>query len=76
MPRVMSVIVLRTLEDPYSGREVIDSSRSFQRSSEDRGRRDEIVCESVVQISLKLENILNLIEFFLISILRHLCVSN
>ena len=52
MPRVMSVIVLRTLEDPYSGREVIDSSRSFQRSSEDRGRRDEIVCESVVQISL------------------------
>jgi hypothetical protein len=44
--------VPRTLKDPYGSREVVDSPRSLQRSSNDRGRGDEIVCEGIVQVSL------------------------
>jgi hypothetical protein len=42
----------RTLKDSHSCRVVIDSPRRLQRSSKDGGWRYEIVCESVVEITL------------------------
>jgi hypothetical protein len=43
---------LRTFEDPHSRGEVVDSSGGLQRSSQDGGRGDQIVCEGVVEITL------------------------
>jgi hypothetical protein len=59
-----------TFEYPNGGRVVIDSSRSLQRSSDDGGGRDEIVGEGVVEVALQLENILDLVEFLLISVAK------
>lgn len=42
----------RTLEDPDSGGEVVDSPRSPEGSGNNGGRGDEIVGEGVVQVAL------------------------
>lgn len=42
----------RTLEDADGRREVVHAARSAESSGDDRGRRNEIVSEAVVQVSL------------------------
>lgn len=41
-----------TLEDADSGGEVVDAAGSLESGGENRGGRDEIVSESVVQVAL------------------------
>ena len=56
-----------SLEDPHGGREVIDSPGSFEGGGHDGDGGDEIVGEGVVEVSLKLEDILYAVEFLLVS---------
>lgn len=42
----------RTLEDPHSGREVVDSAGRFQGSCDDGWRWNKIVREGIVQVAL------------------------
>jgi len=43
----------RTFENADSSRVIIDPPCSLQRCSDDRGRRDQIVRESIVEITLR-----------------------
>jgi hypothetical protein len=40
--------MFRTFENPHRGWEIIDSPRRSERSSDDSGRRDKVISESVV----------------------------
>ncbi len=57
-----------TLKYPHSSRVVVDSPRSSQGSDNDGRGGDEIVGEGVVQVALELEDILDRVEFFLVSV--------
>lgn len=85
-----------TLEDPHGGRVVVDPSGSPQGGSAHGRRRDKIVGESIVQVTLegkkgavsgrlvscaicsrssfqtylKLEDVLHIVEFLLVSAVR------
>lgn len=63
----MVVVVVFTFEYPHGRREIIHPSRGAQSGDDDGGRGHEIVRKCVVQIALQLENVLDLIELFLIS---------
>lgn len=52
-------LLLDTLQDPDSGRVIVDLSGRPQGSLDDRGRGDEIVSETVVQASLELKDVLD-----------------
>lgn len=60
-------MVVFTFEYPHGRREIIHPSRGAQSGDDDGGRGHEIVRKCVVQIALQLENILDLVELFLIS---------
>ena len=65
---------MHTLEYSHSRRIVVDSSRGSQGSGDDGGGGDEVVGEGVVEVALQLEDVLHLLEFFLVSASRT-CVS-
>lgn len=56
-----------TFEYSHGCGEVVDSSRSSEGGGDDSWRRNEIVGEGIVEIALEFEDILDLIEFFLVS---------
>ena len=43
---------MHTFENPHRGGEVVDAAGGFQRGDTDRGCRDEIEAEGVIQVSL------------------------
>ena len=49
-------IEVLTFEYPYSSGEIINSTSSFQGGCYDGDRRDEVVGESVIQISLQVQD--------------------
>lgn len=59
--------VLDALKNSHGRGEVVDSPCGPQSRDNDRGRGDEIVGKAVVKVSLKLENIIDLVELLLIS---------
>lgn len=58
----------RTLEDADSGGEVVDSAGGLEGSGDNGDGGDQVVSESVVQVALKLENILDRVELLLVSV--------
>ena len=57
----------RTLEYPDGGGEVVDAPGGSEGSDDDAGRGDEIVGESVVEVTLQLEDVLDVLELLLVS---------
>ena len=60
----------RTLEYPHSSRVVVDSAGGLEGGGDDGGRGDEVVGEGVVQVALQLEDVLDGVEFLLVSVAR------
>jgi hypothetical protein len=56
---------LDTFKDADSSTEVVDPSGGLEGGSNHRGSRDKIVSEGVVEVALKLENILDTVELLL-----------
>ena len=56
-----------TLEYPDGGREVVDAPGGSEGSDDDAGGGDEIVGESVVEVTLQLEDVLDVLELLLVS---------
>ena len=56
-----------TLEYPDGGREVVDAPGGSEGSDDDAGRGHEIVGESVVEVTLQLEDVLHVLELLLVS---------
>lgn len=61
-----------TLKYPHSRWVVVDSASCPQCSGDDRRRWDQIVGESVVEVTLQLENILDLLELLLVPAYSHM----
>ena len=57
----------RTLEYPDGGREVVDAPGGSEGSDDNAGGGDEIVGESVVEVTLQLEDVLDVLELLLVS---------
>ena len=57
----------RTLEYPDGGREVVDAPGGSEGSDDDAGGGHEIVGESVVEVTLQLEDVLDVLELLLVS---------
>jgi hypothetical protein len=57
----------RTLEYPDGSREVVDAPGGSEGSDDNAGRGDKIVGESVVQVTLQLEDVLHVLELLLVS---------
>jgi hypothetical protein len=57
----------RTLEYPDGSREVVDAPGGSESGNDDAGGRYEIVGESVVEVTLQLEDVLHALELFLVS---------
>ena len=57
----------RTLEYPDGGREVVDAPGGSEGSDDDAGGGHEIVGESVVEVTLQLEDVLHALELLLVS---------
>jgi hypothetical protein len=57
----------RTLEYPDGGGEVVDAAGGSEGSDDNAGRGDEIVGESVVEVTLQLEDVLDVLELLLVS---------
>lgn len=67
--------MLLTLEYSDSGREIVHSPRRAQCGRDDGGRGDQIVGKSVVQVTLQLEDVLDLLEFLLVPVVEVYCQS-
>jgi hypothetical protein len=63
-------LLLDTLQDPDSGRVIVDLSGCPQGSLDDRGGGDEIVSETVVQASLELKDVLDVGEEGLVTLVE------
>ena len=57
----------RTLEYPDGGGKVVDAPGGSEGSDDDAGRGNEIVGESVVEVTLQLEDVLDVLELLLVS---------
>lgn len=55
-------LVLKTFEDTDSGSIVVNAAGSLESSLDNRGSRDQIVSEGVVQTTLKFEQIIDTIK--------------
>lgn len=60
---------LDALEYPHGGGEVVDAAGGAEGSGDDRWGWDQIVGESVVEVALQLEDVLDRVEFLLVSVL-------
>lgn len=60
-------LLLDALQNPHGGRVVVDLSGCSQSSLDDLGSGDQIVRETVVESSLELEDVLDLVEKGLVS---------
>lgn len=68
--RLVFHLHLDTFEDSDGGGKIIHAAGSAKGSYDDRGGGDEIVGEGVVQVALELENVLDAIEFVLVSLCK------
>jgi len=60
--RIRSSLDLQSLKDTDGGGVVINASGGLESSGNDRGRGDKIVTEGVVQSTLELEDVINVVK--------------